>query len=122
MQDISSLMSEGIKKICNIFNILPMDRQARVMIFLPLPLIGGEVVGRPGVAVVKVIVNKEMRKKVKERCKEAMVGERENFKHSHDHVNVQRGKRRGAARFDARAAPNFHLPESGHVSLVGTGG
>ena len=53
-----------------------MDRQARVMIFLPLPLIGGEVVGRPGVAVVKVIVNKEMRKKVKERCKEAMVGER----------------------------------------------
>ena len=25
-------------------------------------------------------------------------------------------------RFDARAAPNFHLPESGHVSLYGTGG
>ena len=24
--------------------------------------------------------------------------------------------------FDPRAAPNFHLPESGHVSLFGTGG
>ena len=27
-----------------------------------------------------------------------------------------------AAHFDARAAPNFHLPETGHVSLYGTGG
>ena len=26
------------------------------------------------------------------------------------------------ARFDARAARNFHLPELGHVSLCGTGG
>jgi len=26
------------------------------------------------------------------------------------------------AHFDARAAPNFHLPETGHVSLYGTGG
>ena len=26
------------------------------------------------------------------------------------------------AHFDVRAAPNFHLPESGYVSLMGTGG
>ena len=26
------------------------------------------------------------------------------------------------AQFDVRAAPNFHLPESGYVSLMGTGG
>ena len=35
---------------------------------------------------------------------------------------VRRLKDDLAARFDARAAPNFHLPESGHVSLFGTGG
>ena len=38
------------------------------------------------------------------------------------HSFVRRLKDDLAARFDARAAPNFHLPESGHVSLVGTGG
>lgn len=26
------------------------------------------------------------------------------------------------AHFDIRAAPNFHIPESGHVSMVGSGG
>jgi hypothetical protein len=29
---------------------------------------------------------------------------------------------RRLAHFDLRAAPNFHLPESGNVSLLGTGG
>ena len=38
------------------------------------------------------------------------------------HSFVRRLKDDLAARFDARAAPNFHLPESGHVSLYGTGG
>ena len=38
------------------------------------------------------------------------------------HSFVRRLKDDLAARFDARAAPNFHLPESGHVSLHGTGG
>ena len=38
------------------------------------------------------------------------------------HSFVRRLRDDLAARFDARAAPNFHLPESGHVSLFGTGG
>ena len=38
------------------------------------------------------------------------------------HSFVRRLKDDLAARFDARAAPNFHLPESGHVSLYGAGG
>ena len=38
------------------------------------------------------------------------------------HSFVRRLKDDLAARFDARAAPNFHLPDSGHVSLFGTGG
>ena len=38
------------------------------------------------------------------------------------HSFVRRGKDDLAARFDARAAPNFHLPESGNVSLFGTRG
>ena len=38
------------------------------------------------------------------------------------HSFVRRLKDDLAARFDARAAPNVHLPESGHVSLYGTGG
>ena len=38
------------------------------------------------------------------------------------HSFVRRLKDDLAASFDARAAPNFYLPESGHVSLYGTGG
>ena len=38
------------------------------------------------------------------------------------HSFVRRLKDDLAARFDARAAPNFHLPELGHVSLYDTGG
>ena len=38
------------------------------------------------------------------------------------HSFVRRLEDNLAAHFDARAAPNFYLPESGHVSLVGTGG
>ena len=38
------------------------------------------------------------------------------------HSFVRRLKDDLAARFDARAARNFHLPESGRVSLYGTGG
>jgi len=38
------------------------------------------------------------------------------------HSFVRRLRDDLAAHFDARAAPNFHLPETGHVSLYGTGG
>ena len=38
------------------------------------------------------------------------------------HSFVRRGKDDLAARFDARVAPNFNLPESGNVSLFGTRG
>ena len=38
------------------------------------------------------------------------------------HSFVRRLKDDLTARFDTRAAPNFHIPESGHVSLYGTGG
>ena len=38
------------------------------------------------------------------------------------HSFVGCGKEDFAARFDARAAPNFHLLESGNVSLFGKSG
>lgn len=38
------------------------------------------------------------------------------------HSFVRRLRDDLAAQFDTRAAPNFHIPESGHVSLLGTGG
>ena len=38
------------------------------------------------------------------------------------HSFVRRLRDDLAALFDPRAAPNFHLPESGHVSLFGTCG
>ncbi len=38
------------------------------------------------------------------------------------HSFVRRLKDDLTARFNTRAAPNFHIPESGHVSLYGTGG
>ena len=38
------------------------------------------------------------------------------------HSFVRRLRDDLAAHFDARAAPNFKLPETGHVSLYGTSG
>ena len=38
------------------------------------------------------------------------------------HSFVRRSRDYLDAHFDLRAAPNFHIPQSGHVSLLGTGG